>query len=89
MTTSPQRTVQLVESVVINPEVRHLVFEAEPARAPFNFLPGQHLCLGAELHGRCLERFYSIASAPDGSNRFEVCVKALRTPVDSGCIWPR
>ncbi|MEX2300797.1 MAG: FAD-dependent oxidoreductase [Bryobacterales bacterium] len=69
------RTVQLVESVVINHEVRHLIFESV-RESSFDFTPGQHLCLGTTLNGERIERYYSIASAPAGDNRFEVCVKA-------------
>jgi CDP-4-dehydro-6-deoxyglucose reductase len=77
MKSSPSRTVQLVESVIVNPEVRHLVFEAIGDR-PLDFTPGQHLCLNATLKGERVERYYSIASAPTGDNRFEVCVKVSR-----------
>jgi ferredoxin-NADP reductase len=74
MKSCPQRTVQLIESVIVNPEVRHLVFE-EVGATSFDFTPGQHLCLGTRLNGEQVERYYSIASAPNG-NRFELCVKA-------------
>lgn len=75
---SSKRTVKLVESVIVNPEVRHLVFEAA-GEAPFDFTPGQHLCLGTPLNGETVERYYSIACAPGGDRRFEVCVKASPT----------
>jgi ferredoxin-NADP reductase len=78
MKPSSERTVQLVESVVINPDVRHLVFECVREHC-FDFTPGQHLCLGTTLDGEHVERYYSIASAPAGDNRFEVCVKASAT----------
>lgn len=74
MKPSPPRTVQLVESVIVNPEVRHLVFEAVGEQR-LDFTPGQHLCLSTTLNGERVERYYSIASAPAGDNRFEVCVK--------------
>jgi ferredoxin-NADP reductase len=74
MKSSPSRTVQLVESVAVNAEVRHLAFEAvEPS---FDFMPGQHICLSATLDGERVERYYSIASAPDAANRIEICAKA-------------
>ncbi len=73
MKPSPERTVRLVESVAVNSDVRHLVFEVvEGSR--LDYLPGQHLCLSATLDGEPVERFYSIASAPGGDNRFELCV---------------
>jgi CDP-4-dehydro-6-deoxyglucose reductase len=64
-----------VESIVVNPDVRHLVFDTV-GQWRLDFAPGQHLCLGTALNGKRVERFYSIASAPTGGNRFEVCVKA-------------
>jgi ferredoxin-NADP reductase len=75
MKSSPPRTVRLVESVVVNSEVRHLVFEAA-GESRLDFTPGQHVCLSASVNGEPVERYYSIASAPAGDNRFEVCVKA-------------
>jgi CDP-4-dehydro-6-deoxyglucose reductase, E3 len=74
MKSFPERTVRLVESVTVNPEVRHLVFEFAGERR-LHHTPGQHLCLSATLNGERVERYYSIASAPAGDNRFEVCVK--------------
>lgn len=75
---SPERTVRLVESVIVNPEVRHMVFESAGGPS-FDFRPGQHLSLGTTLNGEKVERYYSIACAPCGDNRFEVCVKASPT----------
>jgi ferredoxin-NADP reductase len=69
-----ERTVRLVQSVVVNPEVRHLVFE-DVAGRQLDFTPGQHICLSATLNGERAERYYSIASGPGAGYCFEVCAK--------------
>ena len=74
MQSSPWRSVRLIESVTVNPEVRHLLFEVV-GQDRLDFTPGQHLCLSATLDGERVERYYSIASAPAGNNRLEVCAK--------------
>ncbi len=74
MSSSNPQPVKLVESLTINHEVRHLVFEAQEA-PEFDFVAGQHISLGAVVDGERVERHYSIASAPDGSKHFELCVK--------------
>lgn len=75
MKPSSWRSVRLIDAVTVNPEVRHLVFEVVGEQR-IEFTPGQHLCLGATLDGERVERYYSIASAPTGDNRLEVCAKA-------------
>jgi hypothetical protein len=60
MRSFPERTVRLVESVTVNPEVRHLVFEIVGERG-LDHAPGQYLCLSATFNGativsRCAPR---------------------------------
>jgi NAD(P)H-flavin reductase len=100
MRSFPERTVRLVESVTVNPEVRHLVFEIVGERG-LDHAPGQYLCLSATFNGERVERYYSIASAPAGNNRFEVCAKVgmegggfarhlvkMKPGDELGCIGP-
>ena len=57
-------------------DTRHLVLELADEQ-PFDFEPGQYVCLSTTLHGREVDRYYSIASAPNGSGIFELCVKPV------------
>ncbi|MCU0694925.1 MAG: FAD-dependent oxidoreductase [Myxococcaceae bacterium] len=75
-------TARLVEARLLGPRVRHLVF-ARADEKPFEFEAGQWVQLIlplADEKGRALRRSYSIASAPNGSSRFELAV----TKVDGG-----
>lgn len=65
---------RLVNAVKLSSSAAHLVIEA--GVAPFAFEPGQYVALRLDAGGESIERYYSIASAPDGSNRFELCVRA-------------
>ncbi|MBE2251249.1 MAG: FAD-dependent oxidoreductase [Myxococcus sp.] len=73
---------RVVETRMLGPRVRHLVFERADA-APFVFEPGQWVQLifpFKDEKGLAVRRSYSIASPPDGSPRFELAV----TKVDDG-----
>lgn len=73
---------RLVSAGPLGPRVRLLVFERTDG-APFTFRAGQWVQLILPLQddkGRPLRRAYSIASAPDGSPRFELAI----TQVDGG-----
>ncbi len=66
---------RLVAVRPLTPAVRELIFEREGA--PFDFAPGQWVSLSLPVGpdpARGLRRSYSIASAPDGSPRFELAV---------------
>ncbi len=73
MTPSTRQRLRLIETAVLGPANRHLVLEALD-QAPFSFEPGQHLCLTKAFGGRSARRHFSIASAPNGGNRLELCV---------------
>jgi ferredoxin-NADP reductase len=75
---------RLVEFRDIAPGVRHFVFEAEGV-ARLEFTPGQWVSLAGTFNGKELTRAYSIASAPAGGNRFELCLNR----VDDGAFSPR
>lgn len=95
--------VRLASSRVISPSVRSLVFERLDG-APMAFRPGQWVNLLSSLGSPSGtvddKRSYSIASAPDGSPRFELVVTLVETgrfspvlhamPVDTEltCVGP-
>ena len=68
-----KRTARLVRSAALAPDVARLEFEAA-GRPPFDFQPGQHIGMVREQGAEADRRYYSIASAPNGTNRFELCV---------------
>ncbi len=74
--------VKLISSQMISPSVKSLVFERIDG-APMEFRPGQwvNLLSAAGSPSGTVEdkRSYSIASAPDGSQRFEVIVTRVET----------
>jgi ferredoxin-NADP reductase len=73
---------RLVSARMLGPRVRHLVFERADGQ-PCRFDAGQWMQLIFPLQdaqGRALRRSYSIASAADGSPRFELAV----TKVEGG-----
>ncbi len=63
----------LAKSRMIAPAVRELVFERAD-EGVFDFEPGQWINLVLPLLSGEVRRAYSIASAPEGSNRFELAV---------------
>ena len=63
---------RLVDAVKLSATAAHLVIEA--GDAPFDFEPGQYVALSLDAGGETIKRHYSIASAPNGSNHFELCV---------------
>lgn len=74
---------QLIESHEIAPDVRHFLFEAEGVER-LDYLPGQFVSFSEDFGGKNITRAYSIASAPRGDNRFELCLNR----VDQGRISP-
>lgn len=76
---------RLVGAAPLGPRVRRLVFERTDG-APFQFRAGQWMQLIFPLvdeKGRAVRRAYSIASAPDGSPRFELAVTEVEGGVGS------
>jgi CDP-4-dehydro-6-deoxyglucose reductase len=72
----------LITSSDLAPEVRQFVFEAIDS-ATLDFTPGQFVSVTEEIPNadgsgtKSITRAYSIASAPDGSNRFELCLNRV------------
>lgn len=77
MTSVEQQHARLAEVTALNPEVRHYVFESLSGPV-FQFHPGQYVCLSKSFGGAEIRRFYSVASPPDGTNRFAVCCNPVR-----------
>lgn len=74
---------RLVSSHELAEGVRHFVFEV-PDVERLEFAPGQFVSLMHEINGNTITRAYSLASAPSGSNRFELCLNC----VDDGHLSP-
>ncbi len=73
MSVPERRTARLVESCELAPEIRHFVFEV-PGVEQFTFEPGQFVSFHRVIQGEEITRAYSLASPPNGSNRFELCL---------------
>jgi CDP-4-dehydro-6-deoxyglucose reductase len=67
---------RLIESTEIAPDVRHFVFEACDVER-LEFTPGQFVSLMDVVNGKKITRPYSVASAPNGSNHFALCLNKL------------
>jgi ferredoxin-NADP reductase len=79
-------TARLVESVEIAPFVRHFVFEAEGVER-LDFSPGQFVSFSADVEGKNITRAYSLAGAPAGTNRFELCLNLVNGGRLSPCLF--
>ena len=75
---------RLIESREIAPDVRHFGFEAMGVDR-LEFVPGQFTSFTEMIGGKEITRAYSLASAPSGSNRFELCLNR----VEAGHLSPR
>lgn len=75
---------RLIQSVELAPDVRHFVFEA-PEVEQISFTPGQFVSFTDVVDGKKITRAYSIASAPEETNRFELCLNL----VTDGHLSPR
>lgn len=75
---------RLIESREIAPAVRHFEFEALGV-ARLEFAAGQFTSFTDVIGGKEITRAYSMASAPLGTNRFELCLNR----VEPGHLSPR
>jgi len=75
---------RLIESREIAPAVRHFEFEALGVER-LEFAPGQFTSFIDIIDGKEITRAYSMASAPSGTNRFELCLNR----VEPGHLSPR
>lgn len=66
----------LVETRDLAPEIRHFTF-AVPEVARLEYQAGQFASLTAPVNGRDITRAYSLAAAPRGDNRFEICLNRV------------
>jgi ferredoxin-NADP reductase len=67
---------ELVNSVEMAPEIRQFEFVL-PELAELKFLPGQFVSLSETLGEKKVTRAYSIATLPDGRNRFAICLNRV------------
>lgn len=75
---------RLIDSREIAPGVRHFEFEALGVER-LEFIPGQFTSFTEMIEGKEITRAYSLASAPSGTNRFELCLNR----VEPGHLSPR
>jgi len=75
---------KLIASREIAPGVRHFDFEALGVER-LDFVPGQFTSFTDMIDGKEITRAYSLASAPSGTNRFELCLNR----VEPGHLSPR
>lgn len=71
---SEQRAVRLVARRALSASVTEVTFETADA-GEFSFAAGQHLALHVPAADETLTSYYSIASPPEGTARFSLCVK--------------
>lgn len=79
MATRPLYTARLLRTSFLSErtQCKHLEFEAETGR-PFDFTAGQFVSMVApNAEGKTMTRAYSIASAPKGSRRFDLCLNRV------------
>ncbi len=77
--------IAIVSTDVLAPSVKSFVFERVDGR-PLAFDPGQWLNLVLPLEGGDIRRAYSIASAPNGTPRFELAVTEVTGGPGSGYL---
>ena len=75
---------KLIGSRESAPGVRHFEFEALGVEQ-LEFVPGQFTSFTDVIEGKEITRAYSLASAPSGTNRFELCLNR----VEDGLVSPR
>ena len=75
---------KLIDSREIAPGVRHFEFEAVGVER-LDFVPGQFTSFTDVIDGKEITRAYSLANAPSGTNRFELCLNR----VEPGHLSPR
>jgi len=75
---------KLIDSREIAPGVRHFEFEALGVER-LDFVPGQFTSFTEVIEGKEITRAYSLASAPSGTSRFELCLNR----VEHGHLSPR
>ena len=70
-------TARLTRSVILSDRTKHLEFEVL-GDSRFDFIPGQFVSVREpKPDGKFITRAYSIASAPHGDNRFDLCLNRV------------
>ncbi len=69
-------TARLARSRDLSSNTKHLEFEVEEAPR-FDFVAGQFVSMTADREGKHVTRAYSIASAPHGDDRFDLCLNRV------------
>jgi len=73
MTPPARRKLRLLDSRNLAPDVKQLTLEV--LDGPFELEAGQYVCLTKSFGEDLQKLYFSIASAPDGGRRFELCIR--------------
>jgi ferredoxin-NADP reductase len=79
-------TARLIKSVEPAPDLRQFFFEAEGLDR-LEFIPGQFVSFTDQVNGKEITRAYSIASAPNGANRFELLLNRVPDGIFSNRLF--
>ncbi len=79
-------TARLIQSVEAAPDLRQFYFEAEEL-ARLDFIPGQFVSFTDQIGGKEITRAYSISSAPNGTNRFELLLNRVQDGLFSNRLF--
>lgn len=74
---TPERRARLLEVRDLSPTTKHFLLEAL-GEDRFEFLPGQFVSLLLPIPVPDPTRSYSMASPPEGTNRFELCLNRIQ-----------
>lgn len=75
----------LQDSRELAPEIKHLTWEVVEG-GPFGFLAGQFISMRLQRNGEELTHPYSLASAPRGDSRFDLCLSREEGSLFSNCL---
>jgi len=79
-------TARLLQSVEAAPDLRRFFFAVDEL-ARLDFVPGQFVSFTADIGEKEITRAYSIASAPDGTNRFELLLNRVPDGLFSNLLF--
>jgi CDP-4-dehydro-6-deoxyglucose reductase len=67
---------RLIRTIELAPGTNHFEFAVDGVER-LDFIPGQFVSFQAEIEGKPITRAYSLASAPTGGSRFELCLNRV------------
>lgn len=79
-------TATLLSYTDLATEIRHFIFKADDVDV-LQFQPGQFVSLAGPVQGKEITRAYSLAAAPAGDNRFEICLNRVEDGIFSPFLF--